>query len=76
MNEPGPSITMTFDMLRHKNEYSLALHGAVFYLTLYEIDQELRTHIKHDDKLDEHATQVLEELREMIYECSAFNEID
>ena len=74
MTDPGPKLTLSFDMVHHKNEYKLAIYGSDFWQTLYDIDQKCRNHLYYDNNTG--ALKGLLEITEIIGDCSAFHDIE
>lgn len=51
-----------------RQDFYMAFHGADFYFTLWDLDQSLRSKIKHNDKLTNKQIKVLQELRDELNE--------
>ena len=56
---------LEFDLPEAENEHLLAVHGGTFYSTLWDIDQEMRSHLKYD------GTRTADELAEWVREACA-----
>ena len=66
---PGQA-SLTFDMVEHKDDYLMAVHGGDYWRALWEVDQFCRTKIKHEGKLpiNEAGLEALERVRNIIRE--------
>jgi hypothetical protein len=59
---------LEFDLPEEQHDLTLALNGSKMFATLWEIDQEMRTHLKHGGTrtADELAEWVRGEIQEII----------
>lgn len=55
--------TLTFQLPDEQGEHADALRGPEFRSALWDIDQRLRSALKHDDSLDERTKALLKEVR-------------
>jgi hypothetical protein len=60
-----PTITIRYSLPDDKHEYDCARLGAAACGTLWEIDQRLRSLVKHGDPSEE-TQRLAEEIRQMI----------
>lgn len=61
-----PTATLAFTLPDDKNEHLYAVHGRVFYTALYDLNERLRSLLKHGgvDKMS--AGDLAEEIRDSI----------
>ncbi len=59
-----PEITLKYSA-EDEDAYLAALHGIDFYCALHDLDQWLRSKIKHEDK------EEFEPVRDQLHECVA-----
>ena len=60
-----PTATLTFHLPEENEEHETTIHAAAYRATLADLDQELRTRIKHGD-WPQNVKEMLEELRGII----------
>ena len=63
--EQGMKATLTFTIPDEQGDFDAAINGRKALLALWEIDQRLRSLLKHGEPSDE-MRRLAEELREMI----------
>jgi hypothetical protein len=68
---------LEFNLPEERGEYNLANHGSDLFCSLWDLDQELRDHIKHNpDNLKEPVIDAYEVLRERLYELMGNHNIN
>ena len=58
--------TLEFDLPDEKEEFEIAVKSRDYYSQLWDIDQHLRSLLKHGDPEAESTTQLAERIRNMI----------
>lgn len=60
-----PKVTIEFDLPDEQADFDAAVHGREALSVLWDIDQRLRSLLKHGDPTEEQA-KLAEDIREMI----------
>ena len=73
-----PKITMTFDLPDERDDLKLAQRGSDYYCFLFELDNELRSFLKHgyDKKKFNTPDDVMEYIRQKINEEIEIHDIE
>lgn len=66
---------LKFELPDEKSEYLMAVHGADFYSTLFQVYNHCHNNLKHGD-LSDTTYKILAEIQTIINECPGYNEID
>lgn len=61
-------VKLEFDMPMARDDLTLALYGQRAFWILHDLDQHLRTELKHGE-YDEGASKTMERVREYIRDC-------
>ena len=60
-----------------REDFYLAFHGKDFYFTLWEFDQDvLRKKIKYDESLTQEQLDIVEKIRDELYEVMSEHGVD
>jgi hypothetical protein len=66
-------VILEFDPIEDKEEMETALNGWKWKMLVWDLDQHLRSELKHNDTLTGEAYEAVEKIRETLYELK--NEI-
>ena len=66
-------VILEFDPIEDKEEMESAINGWKWKMLVWDLDQHLRSELKHNDALTGEAYEAVEKIRETLYELK--NEI-
>jgi hypothetical protein len=61
-------VILEFDPIEDKEEMETALNGWKWKMLVWDLDQHLRSELKHNDALTGEAYEAVEKIRETLYE--------
>jgi hypothetical protein len=61
-------VILEFDPIEDKEEMETALNGWKWKMLVWDLDQHLRSELKHNDALTSEAYEAVEKIRETLYE--------
>jgi hypothetical protein len=61
-------VILEFDPIEDKEEMETALNGWKWKMLVWDLDQYLRSELKHNDILTDEVYEAIEKIRETLYE--------
>jgi hypothetical protein len=69
------TATLQFNLPDDQEDFNMAVNGTKWYLTLWELDQFLRSKVKYDETISEEAQDIYDNIRQKIRELQSENGI-
>lgn len=63
-----PKAILEFNLPEERDEFKLATNGTNYFCILWDIEQYLRSELKHNDKLTIDQIEILDEIRDKLRE--------
>lgn len=67
---------LKFNLPEEESEFRMAVNAGNYYSSLWEMDQWLRSQIKHNDNLSEDEYRAYETARTKLRECMLENDVN